>query len=566
LDRVAERFENDPMNSHPIKWKGFLAALVGILMLMGRNELTAQENMAPTRVEVCVYGGTSAGIMAAAQAHKMGCSVLLISPTTHLGGLTSSGLGFTDVGNPRILGGMAHEYFHRLWQHYQQDSAWTFQPRHQFANKGQGGPALNDKLQIALSFEPHVAEGVFQEFIDENQIQVVHARLDLKGGAIKDGTRLTGLRAENGRVYQADVFIDATYEGDLMAQAGVGFTVGREANAQYGESNDGIQAAKARGNQLPEGIDPYITKGRPTSGLLPGINPNAGGEDGSGDKRIQAYCYRMCLTDVPENRVTVEKPDGYKDSDYELLFRAIELMPKPVFLKLSLLPNRKTDSNNQGGISTDSIGMNDDYPSADYATRTRIDQSHKQWQMGLLWTLQNHPRVPQNIRTFYQPWGLAKDEFTDTGHWPPQLYIREARRMVSDYVITEALIRDGSSVQHSIGMGSYTLDSHNVQRYMDASGHVRNEGDIQSPIKNPYEIDYGSIVPRAKECENLLVPVCVSASHIAYGSIRMEPVFMILGQSAGTAAALAIEGHVPVQQVDYEKLKARLTADGQVLK
>jgi len=503
--------------------------------------------------------------MAAVQAHRMGRSVLLISPTVHLGGLTSGGLGFTDMGNEKILGGLAREYFHRIWACYQQEAAWRFERRGEFGNKGQSGPALNDELQVATSFEPHVAEAVFQEFIRENNIQVVHARLDLKNGVIKDGAKLATLRTEDGRTYRAEVFIDATYEGDLMAKAGVSYTVGREANAQYGEGIDGIQAAKAKANQLPPGIDPYVIKGEPKSGLLPGVNPDAGGEDGAGDKRIQAYCYRMCLTNVPENRVTVEKPAGYKDLDYELLFRAIELTQKGSFFKLSPLPNRKTDSNNTGGISTDYIGMNYDYPEADYATRGRIETAHKIWQLGLIWTLQNHPRVPEAIRDHLKGWGLAKDEFIDTGNWPPQLYIREARRMVSDYVVTEPLVRDSSSVRRSIGMGAYTLDSHNVQRYADANHHVRNEGDIQSRIKGPYRLDYGCIVPRATECGNLLVPVCVSASHIAYGSIRMEPVFMILGQSAGAAAALAVENHVPVQQVDYEKLETRLAADGQVL-
>jgi len=542
-----------------VQWLGLL------IMLGGMNEMQAQDVAAPARVEVCVYGGTSAGVIAAVQAHKMGRSVLLISPTVHLGGLTSGGLGFTDMGNERILGGLSRDYFHRVWAYYQNDSAWTFEPHSQYKNKGQSGPALNDKLQIATAFEPHVAEAVFQQFITENKIQVVHARLDLKNGVVKEGARLTGLRTEDGHVYQADVFIDATYEGDLMAKAGVNYTVGREANAQYGESLNGIQAAKATGHQLPMGIDPYVIKGDPKSGLLPGVHPNAGGEDGAGDKYIQAYCYRMCLTDVPENRITVEKPDGYKASDYELLFRVIEQKQPSSYFKLSLLPNRKTDSNNNSGVSTDYIGMNYDYPEADYAARERIETAHKMWQLGLIWTLQNDPRVPQATRDKLQPWGLPKDEFTDTGHWPFQLYIREARRMVNDHVVTELLVRDSSSVQHSIGMGAYTLDSHNTQRYVDAGGHVRNEGDVQSHVKDPYKLDYGCIVPRAKECENLLVPVCVSASHIAYGSIRMEPVFMILGQSAGTAAALAVKDHVPVQQVDYEKLKAQLVADGQVL-
>jgi hypothetical protein len=558
--------KKNPMISFPNARRPLLVRLLGVLILLaGGDDLQAQNSGTPDQVDICVYGGTSAGVMAAVQAHQMGRTVVLISPTVHLGGMTSSGLGFTDMGNNRILGGLARDYFHRIWAWYQQDSAWTLEPRSKFGNKGQGGPALNDQLQIAISFEPHVAEAVFRQFITENNIQVVQARLDLKNGAIKDGTRLTGLRTEDGHVYHAAVFIDASYEGDLMAVAGVKYTVGREANAQYGESHNGIQAKGASKNELSPGIDPYVVKGDPKSGLLPGVNADAGGLDGTTDKRVQAYCYRMCLTDLPDNRVMVEKPPGYKDSDYEILFREIEAKPKPDFLKLSRVQNRKTDTNNNGGISTDYIGKADDYPEADYVARARMEEAHKNWQLGLIWTLQNHPRVPQAIRNFYAKWGLAKDEFTDTGNWPPQLYIREARRMIGDYVLTEPLIRDSSSVSRSIGMGAYTLDSHNVQRYVGADHSLRNEGNVEIGVKQPYRIDYGCMVPRAAECQNLLVPVCVSASHIAYGSIRMEPVFMILGQSAGTAAALAVESHLPVQQVDYGKLKSRLVADGQVL-
>jgi hypothetical protein len=308
-----------------------------------------------------------------------------------------------------------------------------------------------------------------------------------------------------------------------------------------------------------------VTEGDPSSGLLPGVNAEAGGKDGTADKLIQAYCYRLCLTKVPKNSVEVEMPAGYKESDYELLFRAIEHKQTSGFFTFSRIPNDKTDTNNENGISTDYIGMNDDYPEDDYATRARIEQAHKKWELGLIWTLQNSPRVPAAIRNSLRGLGLARDEFTDTDNWPPELYIREARRMVSDYVVTESVIRNSSSVEHSIGMGAYTLDSHNAQRYVDAKGHVRNEGDVQSPVAHPYSIDYGCLVPRAAECENLIVPVCVSASHIAYGSIRMEPVFMALGQSAGTAAALAAEDHVPVQQVDYDKLKSQLESDGQIL-
>ncbi len=534
-------------------------------MMMRMAMADASTQAAPAAVDICVYGGTSAGVVAAVEARKMGCSVLLISPTKHLGGMTSGGLGFTDMGDERILGGLSYECFHRIWAHYQNDSAWTFEKRSQYGNKGQSGPALNDQLQLATAFEPHVAEAVFNQLVAENQIHVVHARLDLTNGVIKDGGRIISLRMDDGRQFRAAVFIDATYEGDLMAGAGVSYAVGREPNSQYHETLDGIAVRQAVKNQLPPGIDPYVVPGDPRSGLLPGVNPDAGGEEGAGDKKIQAYCYRMCLTDVPENRVPIGKPPGYRESDYELLFRAIAQKQTDHFFKLSLLPNRKTDSNNDGGISTDDIGMNYDYPEAGYAERARIERAHELWQRGLLWTLQNSPRVPKAIRQRYQRWGLPKDEFADTGNWSPQLYIREARRMVSDYVVTEALIRNSRSVTRSIGMGAYTLDSHHVQRYVDAAGHVRNEGDVQSRVHGPYEIDYGCLVPREAECANLLVPVCVSATHIAYGSIRMEPVFMILGQSAGTAAALAVQGGVPVQRVDYAKLKERLIAERQVL-
>ncbi|MDD5349176.1 MAG: FAD-dependent oxidoreductase [Chthoniobacteraceae bacterium] len=520
---------------------------------------------APERRDICVYGETSAGVIAAVQAQKMGKSVVLIAVNKHLGGLTSGGLGFTDMGNVQTLGGMSRDYFHRIWSHYQKEQAWKFEPKQAFKNIGQGNPALNDELQIATVFEPHVAEAVFDELVAENHIEVVHGRLDLKNGVTKTGGKIQTIRLEDGRVFAAGMYIDATYEGDLMAKAGVTYAVGREPNARYKETANGIQTPAAK-NQLPEGIDPYAKPGDPSSGLLPGVNANAGGAVGAGDTKIQAYCYRMCLTDIPENRVEIQKPAGYREEDYELLFRSIEKDPKPKFFKLSMLPNRKTDSNNNTGLSTDFIGMNYAYPDAGYARREEIALAHKRWQLGLVWTLQNHPRVPEALRAYYKPWGLPKDEFADNGNWSPQLYVREARRMVSDYVVTETRILNPRLPRRSVGMGSYTLDSHHVQRVVDAKGFVRNEGDVQKKTPKPYGIDYGAIVPKARECGNLLVPVCLSASHIAYGSIRMEPVFMTLGQSAATAAAQALDENVPVQKVDYAKLKARLEADQQILR
>jgi hypothetical protein len=513
--------------------------------------------------DVCVYGGTSAGVIAAIQVRKMGRSVILVSPDKHLGGMTSGGLGFTDMGDERTVGGLSRDYFHRIWVYYQNPPAWPFEAREAFRNAGQHGPGLNADLEIATVFEPHVAERTFADLISENAVEVVPGRLDRKNGVRMAGSKITSMQTEDGRVFSADAFIDATYEGDLMAGAKVRYTVGREANSQYRETADGIQPGQ-RGNQLPDGIDPFRIKGDLASGLLPRVNPTPGGVPGSADCKIQAYCYRMCLTDLPANRLPIEKPAGYDAADYEILFRAIEAGQAGGFCKFSGLPNRKTDSNNESGISTDFIGMNYEYPEADYTTRERIAHAHELWQRGLLWTLQNHPRIPASIRKSYGRWGLPKDEFIDSGHWPSQLYVREARRMVNDHVIDEAAILHRTAPQ-PIGLGSYTMDSHNVQYHVNAQGFIAAEGNVQKATKGPYQIDLGAIVPKRGECDNLLVPVCLAASHIAYGSIRMESVFMILGQSAGTGAALACEDHRAMQDLDYARLKARLEADGQIL-
>jgi hypothetical protein len=414
-------------------------------------------------------------------------------------------------------------------------------------------------------FEPKVAEGIFNELVSANKIPVIHGRLDSKNSVLKEGKRIIGIRLEGGQLVNAKVFIDASYEGDLMAGAGVSYTVGREASSQYGEDLDGLQVRRATKNQLPIGLDPYIKKGDAGSGLLPGVNPPTTEADGTGDRRIQAYCYRMCLTSDPAHRVAISRPDGYREEDYELLFRAIEAGAKGPFFKLDPIPNHKTDSNNAGGISTDYIGMNYDYPEADYAGRERIAQAHRDWQLGLIWTLQHSPRIAPAMRTYYSRWGLPDDEFADNGHWPYDLYIRESRRMVGDYVLTESVLAHGVAVERPVGIGSYAMDSHNVQRLVGMDGMVHNEGDVQKPVKQPYQIDYGVLLPKRTECDNLLVPFCISATHIAFGSVRMEPVFMILSQSAASAADIALEDHVAVQDVPYEQLKARLAAGGQKL-
>jgi hypothetical protein len=308
-----------------------------------------------------------------------------------------------------------------------------------------------------------------------------------------------------------------------------------------------------------------VVKSDPASGLLPFIDPAGPGEEGAGDKRVQAYCFRMCLTDHPDNRIPFAKPEGYDEQWYELLLRNYEAGEKGLPWINSSMPNRKTDTNNRLGFSTDFIGQNYDYPEASYAEREAIVARHRLYQQGVMWTLAYHPRMPEKIRAEISKWGMSKDEFTEGGGWQGQLYIREARRMVSDWVMTQNHCQQRLPVEQSVGMGAYTMDSHHVQRHVDEEGHVRNEGDVQVGGFPPYPIAYRSIVPKEEECENLLVPICLSATHIAFGSIRMEPVFMVLGQSAATAASLAIDAGVPVQKVDYAVLKTRLEADGQIL-
>ena len=370
----------------------------------------------------------------------------------------------------------------------------------------------------------------------------------------------------DGETYRGRMFVDATYEGDLLAAAGVDYHVGREANGVYGETWNGIQVGTlhhAHYFKLP--VDPYVVPGEPTSGLLPRISPDPPGEKGAGDGRVQAYCFRTCLTTVEANRVPFPKPAGYDPKQYELILRVFATGWREVFNKFDPAPNRKTDTNNHGPFSFDNTGMNYDYPEATYERRRELIEEHAQYQQGLLYFLANDPRVPGDVRTRMSRWGLAKDEFTDNGNWPHQLYVREARRMVGEYVMTEHDCLAHRDPPNSVGMGSYTLDSHNVQRYVTPEGAVQNEGDIGVGTPQPYQIAYGALTPRKAQCDNLLVPVCVSCSHIAYGSIRMEPVFMILGQSAATAACLALDDGVAVQDLSYDELRERLLADGQVL-
>ncbi|RYD33633.1 MAG: FAD-dependent oxidoreductase, partial [Verrucomicrobiaceae bacterium] len=547
-----------------MKPTGRAGAFSALLFTLLHGALSAH----PDEFEIVVYGGTSGGITAAIQAAKMGKKVALVSPTAHLGGLTSSGLGWTDLGNTAILGGLSREFYHRIYVHYSQQLNWTSIRD----MRGQGTDAFNHDTQVASIFEPKVAEAVFNTMLSEWDVPVFTGLLDLDDGVVMDGKRITGIRMEGGETYRGQMFIDASYEGDVMAGAGVSWFIGREANGFYeGETNSGVQVGKGHHNFTGNlaNISAYRIAGDPSSGLLPGIEPSVA-ENGTEDHRLQAYCFRMCLTDRESNRVMVAQPPGYDAANYELLLRAVEAGQGFNFFKLDLMPNRKTDSNNTGAVSTDYIGRNYgpgwNWATLSHAQRAALAKEHENWQRGLIWTLQNHPRVrARHANGLYPTWGLPKDEFMDNGNWPHQIYVREARRMVSDYVMSTKNCRGTEVATDSVGMAAYTMDSHHVQRYVNANGFVRNEGDVQDPTNGPYPISYRSIVPKQEECENLLVPWCLSASHMAFGSIRMEPVFMGLGQSSATAAAIAIDDGLTVQQVPYPKLVVKMRADGQAL-
>ncbi len=532
--------------------------------------LTGQELQGRHDADVVIYGGTPAAITCAIQVKRMGKSALIVSPDKHLGGLSSGGLGWTDTGNKSVIGGIAREFYQRIYLYYDKAGTWKWEKRSAYGNQGQGTAAIDGKDRTMWIFEPHIAEQVFEDMVQEYGIPVYRDKwLDRSKGVELDSQHIRSITMLTGERFRGKVFIDATYEGDLMAAARVSYHVGREANAIYSETWNGIQIGTLHHNHHfgNRKVSPYVKPGAPDSGILPGISAAPPGKKGEGDTRIQAYCFRMCLTDHPENRVPFPKPEGYDPSRYELLLRTFDAGFDPLYIlgKFDRIPNRKTDTNNSGPFSFDNIGMNWDYPEASYARRREIIQEHERYQKGLLYFICTDPRVPGKLQKALNKWGLPKDEFVDNGHWPHQLYIREARRMIGEYVTTEHDVLGKREPPCSIGMGSYTMDSHNVQRYITPDGFVQNEGDIGVHPEKPYRISYGSIVPKKKECENLLVPVCASSSHIAYGSIRMEPVFMILGQSAGTAACIALDDNAAVQDVDYQKLKKRLVADKQRL-
>lgn len=471
--------------------------------------------------DVCVYGGTPGGVMMAIQARRMGKSAVLVVFRKHVGGMTSGGLSAVDLGRGDSIGGMAKEFLTRV-------------------GKTRG-------------FLPSKAEETFRAMLKEAGVPVYFEQR-LKS-VTKEGNRITALTMENGNVFKAKIYGDATYEGDLFAKAGVSYHVGREANSVYKETLNGVQFRDLHNFVKP--VDPYKIPDDPKSGLLWGISAEDPGVQGQGDKKVQAYNFRMFLSNAPD-RLPFPKPKNYDRNKYLLLLRYIKLGP-PLPLQL-----HAGDSNNQGAFSTDHIGANYAWPDGDYETREKIFQDQVNYQQGLMWFWANDPEVPPEMQAKVKMWGLTKGEFPETGGWPHELYVREGRRMISDYVMTEHNCKSTIVAEDSVGLASYNMDSHNCQRVV-IKGVVRNEGDVQVGCPKPYPVSYRSIVPREAECANLFVPVCLSSSHIAYGSIRMEPVFMILGQASGTAAALAIDGKTSVQKVPYAKLKEKLLADKQML-
>ena len=510
--------------------------LVWIATVLWISRLEAQEIRT---VDICIYGATSGAVIAAYTASRMGKTVLLVSPDKHPGGITSGGLGNTDIGNKSAITGLARDFYHRIGKHYGKPEQWIF--------------------------EPHVAEEVFNEYLRLGKVDVWYkqrilsvARNKQEIQEIKTGNTDISSSGDN-RIIKAKVFIDCSYEGDLMAMAGVSYTVGRESNSQYHETYNGVQVLDK--HQFPDGVDPYVVPGKPQSGLLWGISNEKPDADGAGDKKIQAYNYRICLTDSAANRIDITRPMGYDSGWYTLLLRYLE-KKKPATLEdrvlnFNLMPGRKTDINNNGPFSTDMIGMNYAYPEADAETRREIIRKHELYVKGLLYFLGHDERVSMHLRKEMLQWGYPKDEYKDNGNWSTQVYIREARRMIGEYVMTQANCTGAEKVSDGIGMAAYSMDSHNCQRVV-VNGMVKNEGDVQVGGFPPYPVSYRAIVPKAAECSNLLVPVCLSASHIAYGSIRMEPVFMVISQSAAVAAVLALDLHLPVQQVPVADIRERL--------
>jgi hypothetical protein len=517
------------------------------LLTWGSQQVPAypQQKLPPLRTDVVVYGGNAGGVIAAVAAAREGKSAVIIEPGKHVGGMVSGGLGATDTGNRGAIGGYAREFFSRVRAYYEK----------KYGAKSQQVKDSSD----GFHFEPHVAEQVFRDMLTEARIDVVHGQR-VQAVAVKNA-RIEHITLTNGQTVQGSVFIDASYEGDVMAKAKVKYAIGREGRDQYNESIAGVQKFSPA-HQWPVKVDPFIGKK-----LLPLVQSEPPGAPGSGDKKTQAYNFRMCMTQVKDDMFPFPRPANYQSGRYALLARYLKERPNVTIRQLMnpvKMPNGTTDTNNNGPFSTDHIGANWDYPEADYATRDKIWQDHIEYQQGFMFFLANDVRVPAGLRKEMNTWGLSRHEFKDTGHWPHQLYVREARRMSGEYVMAQADIMDKRSKEDSVGLGSYNTDSHHVQRVVGPDGFVLNEGDFQVRVQ-PYAIAYRSLVPKAADCSNLLVPVCMSASHVAYGTIRMEPVYMILGQACGVAAAQAVDDKVGVQKISITKLQEKLKAQKAVL-
>ncbi len=509
--------------------------------------------------DIVVYGATGGGVAAAVEAGRLGKSVALIEPQKYIGGMTAGGLGATDIGAKTSIVGVAREFYHRIWKHYQNPATWIHETREEYKPKHHD--AVSENLETQWFFEPKVANQILTEMLSEAGVKVFTSeRLQRDGGVKKEGSRILTITAESGKIFDGKVFIDASYEGDLMAGAGVSYFVGREPNSQHGETLNGVRPLRSATEKR---VDPYKTAGDPSSGILPNIEPSLPHENGTGDKRVQAYTFRLCLTDAAENRTPITKPANYDPLVYETHLRWALANPKALpgksFFKLTPMPNRKTDSNNQGQFSTDFIGRSAEWAEASYTRREQIWQEHADYVRGFLWFLGNDPRVPATVQKETLRWGFPKDEFTETGHWPFQLYVREARRMISDYTVTEADCRRSRLADDGIALASYPMDSHCTSRFVDEDGQLRSEGAFLVRV-SPYPVSFRSIVPKETECTNLLVPVCLSATHAAYGSIRMEPVFMMLGQASAFAASQAIDENKSVQSISAQKIRERLGA------
>lgn len=538
---------------------------ITILLLLFFS-FTTSISASSTLYDICVYGESASGVVAAIQGARMGKKVILLSKNNHVGGLATSGLTATDMNRNDLIGGITKEFYNKIYTYYLKPESWRNQDRESFMTSTlkRTYRGKNDERQIQWVYESSVAERIMLDMLKVAGVEILfNQRLDLGKDIQKEENTIKSIQLENGKTIEAKIFIDASYEGDLLARAGISYTVGRESNQQYGETLNGIRVNYDQGKDLTK-ISPYIKEGNPKSGVLPYVTPKEWGKQGEEDKRVQAYCYRMTLTNDPDNRMAIQKPRNYQPQWYEIYARMLKLEPETELQKiitLTPMPNKKTDTNH-----LDFFGASYDYAEAGYKTRAEIEQLHKDYALGMLWFLGNDKRVPEHIRKEMLDWGLPKDEFTDTANFPYQIYVREARRMVGTFVMTEKNVRkaDRSLAEHSVGLGSYALDCHYVSRVVDQDGKLRNEGTIFAPT-TPYPISYYSLTPREEECSNLLVTVCLSSSHVAYSTIRMEPVYMILGQSAATAASLAIDADVPVQKISYDILKYQLLQDGQLL-